>query len=132
MIPAGYQLHTLSWENDGDNYKTTILSGLTKAEVRFYIDLGEIFKKYGNDFIKIEILKPYVKAVIDKHSNGISDDLKFLFEKALDSIDIYNILNSKILENPDEGYGIDFCRAVESVKVFFIPNEIQEVTEEFI
>ena len=29
-IPKGYQLHVTSWENDGDNYKTEVLSGLMR------------------------------------------------------------------------------------------------------
>lgn len=33
MLTDGYTLLITSWENDGDNYKNQILSGLTKEDV---------------------------------------------------------------------------------------------------
>lgn len=46
-IPAGYQLHVESWENDGDNYKTQIMNGLTLADVNFLLDVGKPFTRRG-------------------------------------------------------------------------------------
>ncbi|WEM34236.1 hypothetical protein [Xanthomonas phage X1] len=43
-IKPGYQVHVLSWENDADNYKTEILSGLTKDEAQFYVLLAKAFE----------------------------------------------------------------------------------------
>src|SRR5581483_7486471 len=48
-IPAGYQLHIHSWENDGDAPSTEILSGLSKADTKFYIDLCNALAKWGNE-----------------------------------------------------------------------------------
>lgn len=138
-IPAGYQIHTLSWENDGDNYKTTILSGLTQEDVKFYIDLANIFKgKYGNDFVKAEIIGELIMGIITKHPD-ITAVTKEEWAAALQNRDVkyedhkmYQLLNKKLLSSPDENYGIDFCRAVDNIKVYFYPTDIVEVTEKFI
>jgi hypothetical protein len=69
-IPSGYQIHITSWENDGDNYKTKIISGLTKEDVHFYLCFLNYFKsyEYGNGDIfkypsaeKIAITNAYRK-----------------------------------------------------------------------
>lgn len=42
-IPVGYQLHVTSWENDGDNYKTEIISGLSKEDTEFLVFIASEF-----------------------------------------------------------------------------------------
>jgi len=44
VIPAGYRMSVVSWENDGDHYLTRTLEGLRKDEVHFYLDLCKLFK----------------------------------------------------------------------------------------
>ena len=43
-IPASYQLHVHSWEDDTDHHDTEILHGLTKEDVEFYLELLENFR----------------------------------------------------------------------------------------
>ncbi|USV40921.1 hypothetical protein [Xanthomonas phage BUDD] len=43
-IKPGYQVHVRSWENDGDNYKTEILTGLSEDEAKFYVLLAKAFE----------------------------------------------------------------------------------------
>jgi hypothetical protein len=38
-IPAGYQVSVTSWENDGDNYRTETIPGLSKEGAQFLVDL---------------------------------------------------------------------------------------------
>lgn len=42
-IKPGYQVHVRSWENDGDNYKTEILTGLSEEEAKLYVLLAKAF-----------------------------------------------------------------------------------------
>jgi hypothetical protein len=42
IIPVGYRLTVVSWENDGDNYNTKVLEGLTREVCQYYVDLCKL------------------------------------------------------------------------------------------
>jgi hypothetical protein len=137
-IPAGYQIHCETWENDGDNYKTTSISGLTKEDAKFYVDISKEFgveSRYGNDDISVEDARSIVGRAL-KNNQMITSTTAKLWQERMSpeetSYDIIYLLRKKLLGNPSEGYDPSFCRAVEGVEVYYYPAEIVEVTEEFI
>ncbi len=141
-IPAGYQLRVTTWENDGDHYSTEITSGLTKEDTRFLISIAEQFSKkgkYGNDFIKDTDLIEVISNALES-SSGITLLMRADWQEALqNSIDegdgayyLHEILSDTLLSCPQEDYGSGFCRNVETIEVYYIPEDITEVTKEFI
>lgn len=48
-IKKGYYLAVTSWENDGDNYSTACLNGLTKKDIEFIIPFIELFGDCDED-----------------------------------------------------------------------------------
>jgi hypothetical protein len=42
-LKPGYLLKITTWENDGDNYNTKELHGLSEMETNFVIDVCELF-----------------------------------------------------------------------------------------
>ena len=141
-IKAGYQLQVTTWENDGDHYNTEIRSGLTKEDTKFLISIAEQFSKkgkYGNDFIKDNDLIEVVSKALEGNSS-ITPLMKAEWQEALqNSIDegdgafyLHEILSDTLLGCPEEDYGAGFCRVVETIEVFCIPEDIDDVTKEFI
>ena len=43
-IPKGYAVAVTSWENDGDNRSTKTVYGLDENEVKFVLELADLFK----------------------------------------------------------------------------------------
>jgi hypothetical protein len=135
-IPSGYQLHITSWENDADNYKTKILSGLTKEDVQFYLHFlnhFEMNKHYGNkdigdypDAEKIAITNAYEKCrptspqLLEDVENSIEHwkTSNFSCEWVDDTIGIWN-----------EGGNY---RVFDSYEVYLIRTPIPNVTGEFV
>ena len=39
VVPAGYRLTIVSWENDGDNYNTKVVEGLSRERCQYLVDL---------------------------------------------------------------------------------------------
>jgi len=130
-IPAGYQLHIHSWENDGDSPNTEILSGLSKGDVAFYIDLLESTKKYGNTMereVDDEEIHGVIQEVVGRHP-GISETAKedFTFESHEYLGDhirevMFNLLGSS------EHY--DF-RVFDGFEVYYYETPVKNVTKQF-
>lgn len=138
-IPKGYQLHVTTWENDADHYKTQVLSGLTKEDVHFYVNLAKRFKsKYsgdsgpclGNSGNTDEDLEQAIKNSLLEAPP--SDEVREHVKKVLEGEDYADFLADKILGYTD-GYDDEhnFCRVFESFKVYYFPEDVLEVTEEF-
>ena len=136
IIPSGYQLHITSWENDADNYKTKILSGLTKEDVQFYIHFlshFEMDKPYGNGSVrkhpgaeKIAITNAYEKC------RPTSPEL---LEDVENSLEIWKTSNFSC-DWVYETIGIwgegDFYRVFDSYKVYLVHTPMPNVTGEFV
>jgi hypothetical protein len=152
QVPLGYQLQVKTWENDADYYKTKILSGLTKEDVIFYLDLAKQFYckngwepeiGIGNDEITDEELINVIQSRLEIHKN-ISKDVRSIFDIDVD-IDIDNpaelalvyheVLCENLLGYPEtELYNDEFqnfCRAFDSFKVLYFDKPGIEVTNEF-
>lgn len=149
-IPKGYQLHFTTWENDGDFYRTDIISGLEKDDVKFYIDLLQHFKCkhdrkndndtfYGNGSTDMKELRKIIDELLKKYN--VSENIRkewdsrqdpdfcgdqddWLWEVLCDNL---NIAYQE--EYPDEIY---MSRVFDKAEVFFVPKEIKDVTKEFV
>jgi len=136
-IPAGYQLRVQSWENDGDHYHIKTLSGLTREDIAFYVELACLFgtnydKQYagfGNQSVSVEKLAVAVREVASRHPN-VSEHYKQWLTR--DPRCLHRDLRATILGETHDYYDDEeFCRAVDDIRVFFFPEDIQEVTEQF-
>lgn len=148
-IPAGYQIHFSTWENDMDSFATEIWSGITqKEDVHFLVDLANRFQSkhtpkkrgVGNSSVSCEDLVELVTKCLDRHPL-ISSDMRALFMTEVDPDDEettaerwYDLLCDRMLGYPEnEHYASEenFCRVMDNIKVYWIPNPIEEVTESF-
>jgi hypothetical protein len=133
-IPSGYQLSIISWENDGDNYKTKILNGLTKEDVKFYIHFLKHFQStYGNEDVSEH--PNAEKIAIESAWKKFPPSSPQLVQDVKDSIEGWKV-------NPNESYDwiyatIEYScegesyRVFESYKVHLIPHTIPDVTNQF-
>lgn len=134
-IPAGYQLQVTSWTNDSDNYNTTIHSGLTESDVNFLVDVVKPFKsqhsaggKFGNNDSCTEEVESHIYDCYLKHKDGLSEGyLQWFEETDEDNVDDLSDLAYDLLGR-DEYCG---WRVLDSYKVFFFPEECENVTDKF-
>lgn len=131
-ILAGYQLHITSYENDGDNYQTKIISSLSKADLLFYIDLANQFKgDLGNDDVDEAIIVSTVNDCIARHSDMSIELATNWTELCSDPGSLYWELNNNVIGSPSEYYDYCFCRRVEAINVYSVPLDIIDVTNSF-
>ena len=130
-IPVGYQLHVTSWENDGDNFDTKILSGLTAEDVAVYVDLlsllvsasaGGFANRNNIDIERVALAVREKLAAHPKLSDGIRKDF---LECDMDSVrdPMGDLL----------GYSeyVDF-RVFASCKVYLFETPAKDVTKQFV
>lgn len=144
MLKKGYQITVVSWENDADNYKTEIVSGLSEARTKLYVDLLKLVSRggeFGNSsdgdlwfdtpkgkrfYQKArEILLMHIKEV-QSHCHG-----SFNFDSD-DDIHDYVLCNIyPDLIGSSEYYD---TRIAEKITITYIPEDIvlQDVTSQFI
>lgn len=141
-IPKGYQLHVTSWENDGDNYKTEVLSGIQDLnDVKFLVQVAQDLasRPYGNSYVPDEKIDFIIRNNMELHSisDGMRKKLSFgedyTFE---DRVDMYyegiivDLLGYPVDYDSMESGGSDiarFCRMYESHKLYYIPEDIVEI-----
>lgn len=148
IIPAGYRLTVVSWENDGDNYQTKVLEGLTKEQTQFYVEFlkwfdsknqpNHKFKTFGNmyDPSESEVAEAhnYIKVTLFQYSDIINNLWEYnVIEDCItddDFSDVINDLHSNVCGRSEEFY----FRVVESIKVEYIkePIVLEDVTKEFL
>lgn len=151
-IPAGYQLHVTTWENDADDYNTKIISGLGLKDVTFLVALAKKFhschnhtnKGLGNDSTTREQLVGAIEAAMTvcKPNEKIQKQIDEIFniQDEEDEDDgngyyVYEWLTETLLGYPaNEMYRYDyerFCRVYSSHEVFYFKEEVIDVTEQF-
>jgi len=135
FIPSGYQVHVDSYENDGDNNQLCIVSGLSEADMKFYVDLAELFHgKHGNDFTKKDVFLGLIANVVENHP-GISDGTREKFSPNAEYDDDENSCNivdelQELTGHPDDSYydrDSVFVRRARYTKVFYLPQAMYEV-----
>ena len=67
IIPAGYQLSVVSWENDGDHYNTEVMNGLSEEEVKFLVEICLFLWRISAKKIYFSFSK-HIKRVDSLHS----------------------------------------------------------------
>lgn len=137
-IKAGYRLSVVSWENDGDNYRTVIHDGLTEDKVKFILKLlslitdsrcnnknsfGNIYDTYETDLAELsKAIKALGEDVVAQVADGYLDDDEE--ELAYQFADIVNDYT---------GGGDSFTRVVESITVELISEDVyfKDVSADF-
>lgn len=100
-IKAGYRVHVTTWENDGDNYKTKTVEGLTENETHFLVEFCKLFYSgnqqdgcYGNlchgEVCKHALVKDVVKIAkklpVDGKIFGSLQEVVGEFNKIIDGL----------------------------------------------
>jgi len=149
-IPAGYQLHVTTWENDADAYQTKILNGLGINDVTFLVALAKQFKSrnssngLGNGATtRDELIAAITSALtVCKPNQKLQDQIDAFYtikdeedEDDTNGFYVYEWLTETLLGYPvEEFYRYDyerFCRVYSSHEVFLIPLECINVSEQF-
>lgn len=133
-IPAGYILTVISWENDGDNYNTVQLEGLSKAEARFKFDLADLCTgEFSNTYYEYrddnKAFEEACVAVLKKHREFVEKAIGESIEELKYPMDFMSELLGD-LGLVSEHF---FPRVAEKITVEYIPAaiEIEDVTEVF-
>lgn len=116
----GYALQVTSWENDGDNYNTITMDGLSKEDVPIIITFCTLF---------------YSKSNNNGGLGNSSYSEQYLIDTAVGNFEKeYPELANQELQY-DLGLGGNeyyAARVFDSVKVLYIPVDIEDVTKDFI
>ena len=131
-IKAGFRITVTSWENDADNYNTTITNGLDESTVQYHVDFLKLIKGshcnnknvFGNLYeprdSEVAAFEKAVTKVVEKHGK---------LEVECEPLDIaMDILYD--YTGASEGY---MTRVVESIMVEYVPQEIiiEDVSKKF-
>lgn len=122
-IQAGYRLTVISWENDGDNYNTKSIDGLTHEHCSLLVDLCKLHlsrSSFGNMY-------------------EANDAEQAAYREAIQTVLKENISTMDVDEAEDILYDLGlrggefYTRVLESFIVEFIPETIKllDVTYEF-
>ena len=140
-IEAGYLVKITTWENDADNYNTTEFSGLTKDQAQLIIDIASLFSSngrgigYGNCEIEEENEALYTE--IDKIISTFTDGGGILPDAwaEADSEWIEKYYSNRYDDPVYDLIGIwnegEYYRVFELFEVFFVPQAIENVSDQF-
>lgn len=139
-IPKGYMVEIKSWENDGDDCRDKILTGLSKKDVDFLTLFLEEFRPscsnsgYGND----EINDGMIASALLQYAHTYKDQVKKFFHVDLthinededvewdelesDDTELYEHL-CELLSYPVQ-YDYGFCRVFDGIRVYLIEDDI--------
>jgi hypothetical protein len=120
MILAGYTIEVTSWENDGDFYNTKRIQDLTLNAVTWLVELAKLIQARENrqDDLTQEEAEDWFTNIRAKV--GCTYDLE---EPALD--ETYDYVSNIVYEML--GYGEYGTRVLESYKVYYFPENVEEV-----
>lgn len=136
-IPAGYRITSVSWENDGDHYRTEVKEGLSEDEAKFIGHLGKLMhsRKSGLENNYEASKKEYKKGhefylpAFEKYAHLFSaEDMK---DYRKDCYALLDYIRENITGYSSEGYAL---RVLESMKVEYFPEDIviEDVTYKFV
>jgi hypothetical protein len=135
IIPAGYRLSVVSWENDADAYQTRVFEGLTKERAEFLIEVAELSRgDFGNLYEPSDKeLDELAKAALAlfKKFPGQSGFVPRATEYAdlEEARDCFSDLHFTLCGSSEHFY----TRVTESWKVEYVPHEIvlENVSNQF-
>lgn len=142
IIPAGYRITVVSWENDADNYNTEVKEGFTEDEAKFLVELFKKFSSCNNHNKGIgnlrgsdedmETYKSVIAEVVSRHPvASTSEKFSGCFKGPDDDGDVY--YGEYLYDFGLGGTEYSLTRVCESVKVEYVPQEIilVDVTDQF-
>lgn len=135
LYKKGYLVRVVSWENDGDNYNTKEVSGLTKEEAESTVAFAKLFTSkhdidnpgIGNIYDPSDSAAKVVFDILRNHYDtyGDPDIAKDLQE--FDEEDWPDLIPSWLMEKAyDLGLTGEesFTRACEKIEVFYIAEDV--------
>lgn len=135
-IKAGYRITSVSWENDGDHYRTVIKEGLKEEEAKLIGEIGTLMKtrksglENAYDASEKELAKghTFYLPLFENHSNLFSKHDMDLYRQ--DCYGIIEYITDMITGYSSEGYAL---RVLESMKIEYFPEDvvIEDVTKKF-
>ena len=142
VIPAGYLVKVTTWENDGDDYDTCLVSGLTEQEKDFLVYIIPLFKSahvfpgevagYGNEDATFALMAGVVEiaeangtqAQVQRFFNMSCEEIiEYIDDDCEDAIDDFMQEAQAFLSIP-MSYDDTFVRVVETVEVVYLDKEI--------
>lgn len=138
IVPAGYRLTVVSWENDGDNYNTKVVEGISRERCQYLVDLCKLLhfnissnNVYNNLYEpsdeEIEKLTDAMMDLVVKHSISRSD--------LPDPTNREDVRDYVIEDLYDLGlsHGEWYTRVCDDYRVELVPPgvEFEDVTKEF-
>lgn len=138
-VPAGFSISVTSWENDGDDYRTETIHGLTKNEVNDWIKVLSLFSHAvddlgNNDYNAGQTFEALIESGISKQFAlkhlGVElpseDDSEEETQRMWDKFESnqYELMDKlqEVLSSPVQ-YDCDFMRMVDSVTVYEFEEE---------
>lgn len=140
VIPAGFMMTFMTWENDGDNYKESSLTGLVHEEVQYLTRLMPLFaskhcrknKGYGNADFNEDIVYDLIEKTTESEremlekffSIKVPVGFTHMADDELVSYDADDVCEKiqDITGYPVE-YDHDFIRVMDTVRVYEFANE---------
>ena len=141
IIPAGYRLSVTTWENDGDNYQTKMLEGLTKERVTALVALCKLFSSknrgagIGNIYDPNDHERAKANRAISKVLKKYPEEFPFFVEgKEDDEEDGVSDSAWTLIYDLGLAGGDFYTRVMERIKVEYMPTEVRlsDVTDEFV
>ena len=136
-IPAGYRVTVTSWENDGDNYRTNSIDGLSCQDAKLLVNLSRLQEgEFGNMYEPSdEKCAKYSKACKKVFDVNPHDPLgKFAGWNTETTEENADELASEMLQDLFGSSEYYYTRVCEEVVVEYLPQDIfiDDVTKEFV
>lgn len=135
-IKAGYRITSVSWENDGDNYRTVVKEGMKEDQAKLIGELGKLMKTrksglencYEASKEELENGHKFYLPTFEKYAHLFSKHDMNLFRE--DAYGIMEYIVDNITGYSNEGYAL---RVLESMKIEYFPEDvvIEDVTKKF-
>lgn len=133
-IPPGLRLQVTTWENDGDNYNTESMDGLSKDEVRFIIHVCKLFKcgDLGNEELHGEQFALKMQVHLTNFDGEIPEDWLPEDEDIDEAEALSDFYHDRLGDLGIHSTEYGYWRVFESAEVFEIPTTIKNVTKQFV
>jgi hypothetical protein len=143
-IKPGFLLKITTWENDGDNYNTLDLAGLSEDHVSFFLRVANLFQsynrhgdgKFGNNEVNDDATGTAIDAIVAEFKANnrevpIDWDKELYPDKEWLAEYCDGFYNDHIYELIGIWCEGERYRVFDSFKVFHVPAALEDVTHKF-